>query len=174
MHGRWDIIIIFFFSVLERTVWPFQLSTMDKRLGSSRFKSLDCGSPLAVVGFRTLIYPTPSGGMTMQPLIPEPQGGKGTWERWRDPQTTCTGWGNGSLSKGERIRRKIQVDPWQSRSGASENAGRKGAAPAPKLLSPCRGNHLCSLCPIGKERCRRETRGNAVPLGQSLLQASSR
>lgn len=123
-----------------RAAWPFQLSTTDKRLGSSRFKSLDCGgSPLAVVGCRTLIYPTPSGTMTMQPLIPEPQGGKGTWERGRAPQTPCTGWGNGNLEKGGENRRKIQVDPWRSGSGASGNDRRKGAAPKPKLLSPPRG-----------------------------------
>lgn len=124
-----------------RAAWPFQLSTTDKRLGSSRFKSLDCGgSPLAVVGCRTLIDPTPSGTMTMQPLIPEPQGGKGTWERGSDPQTPCTGWGNGNLEKGGENRRKIQVDPWRSGSGASGNDRRKGAAPKPKLLSPPRGN----------------------------------
>lgn len=122
-------------------MWPSQLNTMDKRLGSSRFKSLECRSRLAVVGCRTLIYPTPRGGMT----IPEPQGGKGTWERWHDPQTTCTGWRNGNLSKGERISRKILVDPWQPRSGASENDRRKGVASKPKLLSPHREPPLLSL-----------------------------
>lgn len=89
----------------------------------------------------------------MQPLIPEPQGGKGTWERWHDLQTTCTGWGNGNLSKGERISRKILVDPWQSRSGAGENDRRKGAASKPSCCHHL-GNHLCSLCPIGKEPSR--------------------
>lgn len=101
-----------------RAAWPFQLSTTDKKLGSSRFKSLDCGgSPLAVVGCRTLIDPTPSGTMTMQPLIPEPQRGKGTWERGRDPQTPCTGWGNGNLrerwrEQEENTSRSLAIQEW--------------------------------------------------------------